>query len=158
MAMAPEHWASKDAPWMATGTHLTLATREERSRLELPIGGSVLRAVRVHTRHEVADIVEAITVPAQADPRQGAMQASTDARTLLARLETGLAEERLSIIPAPQWVADLLDIAAASPVLQIDRIVRSPLGRALEWRLTFSPSLPSGGGGGLWRRRRVHDG
>lgn len=142
MAFSIERSARPDGHWTTADKRSTTANAEESSRLCVPPGHLVVRVVRVHQSRGRIDLVEATVVPAGTAPRLAS---------------SGLAEERLSIVPAPAWVADQLDLAPAALVLKLDRIVRTPSGTPIEWRLTFSPSLTSPGTSGHHRKLRAQN-
>ena len=138
MAVAIERQTHPDGQWIITDKRSGLATKEECNHLALSAGRRVVRILRVRSVQGRNDLVEATVLPFGTAPH-------------LAR--SGVAEERLSIVPASRWVADQLDIPLSSPVLKLDRIVRTASGMPLEWRLTFSPSSSIGGGQTLRRPR-----
>jgi DNA-binding GntR family transcriptional regulator len=123
--------------WTTTEKRSALATKEESLRLGVAQGRPVVRLVRVRQAQGRNDLVEVTVMPF------GAAASLASA---------GQAEERLSIEPAPAWVAELLDVAVSLPVLKLDRVVRGPSGRRIEWRLTYSPSAAAPGMSGVRRK------
>ena len=114
--------------WTTAHNRFALATSEESVRLGVPLGRTVVRVMRVRQTQGRNDLVEATVLPMGASPRAAA---------------SGVAEERVSIVPAPDWVAEVLDVAASTPLLKLDRIMRTQAGAPIEWRLMFSLSSPS---------------
>lgn len=142
MAFAIERGAEPEGRWTTADKRPVLATKLESARLCVPQGRPLLRVLRLRQTQGRNDLVETTVM-------------SAGTAGLLA--SSGLAEERLSIVPAPEWVAKLLDIPRSTPVLKLDRIVRTPSGTPLEWRLTYSPTSTSGGGSGLRRKLRAQN-
>lgn len=142
MAIAIEREADPDGRWITAGKRFTLATKEESLRLGVSMGHPLLHVTRVRQTYGRNDLVE-VTV--------------LRAAQALDRVCSGIAEERLSMVLAPEPVAALLGVPASSPVLKLDRIVRTSSGTPVELRLIFSLSSASTGGSGLRRKLRAQN-
>lgn len=129
MAIA-ERSAPSENRWEIADKRSAGATQEESMHLGVSVGCPVVRVVRVRQSQGRNDLVEStVMLEGSAASMAGSM----------------FAEERLSIVPAPAWVAEILNVPVASPLLKLDCIVRTPSGVPLEWRLTFSPSASASG-------------
>lgn len=140
MAFAVERGTDPDGRWLMADRRCAFPTREEQSRLCVPPGKLVVRVVRVRSSQGRNDLLDVAV-----------MAEGTTSR----RIASGLAEEHVSIVPAPRWVADLLEVPASTLLLKLDRIVRTPSGVPLEWRLVFGLAAASGGTTPLRRKIRV---
>ncbi len=117
------------------------ATATEASRLALPKGDSVARIRRVRILGGVPAIVETIVLSEALFPeigRDGDLP-NTLYELYERRYEVTVAraEERLRATSASAAVADLLGIAVAAPLLEIDRTAFSLDGGPVEWRLSL---------------------
>jgi GntR family transcriptional regulator len=111
------------------------ATSTEAQRLQLLSGDPVWRIRRVRFDGESALMYEEVTLPVALFPD---LSECSTRIVLLAHqygLLLGKAEEKLSVGTASGVAAVALKIAEGSPVLVLDRVVRTIDGRAVEWRL-----------------------
>jgi GntR family transcriptional regulator len=136
---------------MADGEHLDgqtntthvaehAASDTERLRLQLGPEDRIFHIHRTRLRNDKPFMVEHAAVPA-------ALFRGLDAKTevparipLLAQqygVLLGHAEERVSVGPAPQPVAEALGIPPGTPVMVLDRIVQSLDSRPVEWRMAW---------------------
>jgi GntR family transcriptional regulator len=112
------------------------ANEPECLRLRLQPRDPVWRLRRARYLQDRAFMYEEISLPAELFPH---LHDRTYSRIpLLARqygLLLGPAQERISLGVASREAALALDIAQGSPVLMLDRVVRTIEGRAVEWRV-----------------------
>lgn len=111
------------------------ATPTEAQRLQLIKGDPVWRIRRVRFDGDSALMYEDVSLPVALFPE---LSASASRIVLLAHqhgLLLGRAEERLSVGMASEAAAGALQIPEGSPVMVLDRVVRTIDGRAVEWRL-----------------------
>lgn len=113
----------------------TVASAAEVQRLQLGSGDQVWRIRRVRYDGDSALMYEEASLPVALFPDLGE---SSSRIVLLAHqygLLLGKAEEKLSVGTASGAAADALNIPQGSPVMVLDRVVRTIHGRAVEWRL-----------------------
>ncbi|HEU4380841.1 MAG TPA: GntR family transcriptional regulator [Hyphomicrobiaceae bacterium] len=111
------------------------ATATEAQRLQLTSGDAVWHIRRVRFDGDSALMYEEVSLPAVLFP---ALSESSTRIVLLAHqygLLLGRAEEKLSIGAASEAAAEALQIPAGSPVIVLDRVLRTIDGRPVEWRL-----------------------
>lgn len=112
------------------------ANEMECRRLRLPPGDPVWRLQRVRVLQDQASMFERISLPARLFPQ---LEDRIDGRIVFLAQQCGvplgLAEERISIGAASHEAARALDIAPGSPVMVLDRVVRTIDGRPVEWRV-----------------------
>ena len=111
------------------------ATETEARRLQLISGDPVWRIRRVRFDGENALMYEDVSLPVALFPD---LSESSSRIVLLAHqygLLLGRADEKLSVGMASAPAAEALGIPVGSPVMMLDRVVRTIDGRAVEWRL-----------------------
>ena len=117
------------------------ANAEERDRLQLDASERVFRIQRIRHQNGRVFLIENVTLPARLFPdlaADGRKSAVADRVIALAQgygILLGKAEERVSAIAASPEIAQKLGIAAGTPVMVLDRIVRDLDGRPIEWRI-----------------------
>ena len=117
-----------------------VANELECARLCLPTGDRVYRIRRVRLSDDEPFMVEEASVPAALFPGLEEMRAFTHRIVCLAQkygILLGKAEERISMASASLKVADALCIVPDSPVVVLDRVVRTIDGRPVEWRMAW---------------------
>ncbi len=114
------------------------ANRAERERLQLPEGEEVVRIRRVQLQGDRPFMYEEVVLPAQyfpqLDERAQVLQRLADLAQEFG-LVLGRGSESVSVAIAGEAVAGGLGIAKGTPVLRLDRVVRTIDGRAVEWRV-----------------------
>jgi GntR family transcriptional regulator len=111
------------------------ASVAEAQRLQLKSGDPVWHIRRVRFDGDSALMYEEVSLPAVLFPD---LSESSTRIVLLAHqygLLLGKAEEKLSVGTASVAVAEALQIPEGSPVMVLDRVVRTIDGRPVEWRL-----------------------
>ena len=111
------------------------ASATEAQRLQLINGDQVWRIRRVRFDGDNALMYEEVSLPAALFPD---LSDSSTRIVLLAHqfgLLLGKADEKLSVGMASGAAADALHIPEGSPVMVLDRVVRTIDGRAVEWRI-----------------------
>jgi GntR family transcriptional regulator len=111
------------------------ATEIEARRLQLLSGDPVWRIRRVRFDGDSALMYEDVSLPVALFP---GLSESSSRIVLLAHqygLLLGKADEKLSVGMATGEAAAALNIPEGSPVMVLDRVVRTIDGRAVEWRL-----------------------
>lgn len=117
------------------------AGAQERERLRLQVGERVFRIERVRHQNGRVFLVERVTLPAALFPDLAgdARKTAVADRVIVLAQEYGIllgkAEERVSADGALPEIAQKLGIAAGTPVMVLDRIVRALDGRPIEWRV-----------------------
>ena len=117
------------------------ATGEERKRLDLEVGGDVIRITRVRTRDAKPFIAETIALPAKLFP--GLVDLPVIPNTLydLFQKSYGIlmmrTDDRLTAIVADAEAAAKLAVAPGMPLLRIDRIAYALDERPIEWRVSL---------------------
>ena len=112
-----------------------VANATERERLQLSNKNSVWRIRRVRYEADSAFMYEDVSLPVELFPE---LSDSSSRIVVLAPrygLLLGKAEERLSVGTATEPAATALCLAPRSPVMVLDRVVRTIDGRPVEWRL-----------------------
>ncbi|QFR34931.1 GntR family transcriptional regulator [Ancylobacter sp. TS-1] len=119
------------------------ATDEEHARLKMPADQrEVVRSVRLRSFGGVPKIVERVAQPSYLFPGLADLY-----RELLPETTYGIIErryrvlvvkvmERLTAIPASGKDSALLNVAAGTPVLEVDRIAEAIDGQYVEWRVS----------------------
>lgn len=117
-----------------------VASPEEAEKLELNAGEFVVQFKRVRYFNDVASIVETITLPLEHFPGFGTDVEPPNNLFRFYQSEYGVtiakAEEHLKAAAATEDEAELLGIAAGTPMLEIDRIAKMLDGRPVEWRVS----------------------
>jgi GntR family transcriptional regulator len=111
------------------------ATTVEAQRLQLTSGDQVWHIRRVRFDGDSALMYEEVSLPAVLFPE---LSESSTRIVLLAHqygLLLGKAEEKLSIGVASAAAAEALHIPVGSPVMVLDRILRTIDGRPVQWRI-----------------------
>jgi GntR family transcriptional regulator len=113
-----------------------IANEAERGRLELPGEHPVWRLRRVRFHRDQPFMYEELSLPAELFPR---LDEKVDNRIVVLAQQHGLllgtAQERISIATASRAAQDALSIATGSPVIMLDRVVRTIDGAPVEWRV-----------------------
>ncbi len=113
------------------------ASAAECERLQLRSKEAVWRIRRVRRYQGRALMCESVSLPAQPFPDLGGR--GDDSRIVVLAQQYGLllgaAEERISIGAASPQAARAFDIAQGSPIIVLDRVVRTIEGRPVEWRV-----------------------
>ena len=112
------------------------ASEEERRHLNLAPGEAVYRLQRVQGNRGQTCMVGEAVVPATLFPclperREAAVNVVTLAQA--AGILLGKGEDRISMRPAPEDVAEVLGVAHGTLVMYLERIVFALDGPALEW-------------------------
>lgn len=113
------------------------ANQAECLRLGLRAQDRVFRIRRTLTHKKQPFMLEEAAVPAGLFPGLADKQEAAHPLIVLCQkygILLGKAEERVSIALATKDVIENLGVAPASPVMVLDRVVRSLDGRAVEWR------------------------
>jgi GntR family transcriptional regulator len=116
------------------------ANELEFARLSLQKGDKVFRIRRVRFNDDEPSMLEEASVPAALFPGLEEMTAFTHRIVCLAQkygILLGKAEERISIASTSPRVADALRMVPGSPVVVLDRVVRTIDGRPVEWRMAW---------------------
>ncbi len=114
------------------------ADRLECDRLGLTPLDSVYRVRRVRLRDGQPFMVEDASMPAALFPGLASGDGYPHRIAALAQqhgMLLGKAQERVSVGAAAAEIAEALGIAAAAPVLVLDRVTQTLEGRAVEWRM-----------------------
>jgi GntR family transcriptional regulator len=115
------------------------ANEVECTRLRLRPEDRVYRIHRIRHHKGQIFLVEDVTLPAALFPELEDKKTSVTDRVIVLAQEYGLllgkAEERVSLSGASPAVAQKLGVAAGSPVMVLDRVVRALDGRPIEWRM-----------------------
>jgi len=109
-------------------------------RLRLREQDPVYRIRRVHIYDDRPFMVEAATIPAALFPGFVDKDSFCNRLIVLARrhgILVGTAEERASIGTASADIARDLNVAPASPLMVLDRVVLTHDGLPMEWRLAW---------------------
>lgn len=110
----------------------------ECARLRLGADEIVYR-IRSFRRHENRPyMVEKISMPAALFPdllRTNGFPHDISALARSRGMLLGKTEERISVLPAPQEVAETLLVASSSPLIVLDRVMLTLDGRRIEWRV-----------------------
>jgi GntR family transcriptional regulator len=112
------------------------ATEAECLRLQLRSQDPVWRIRRTRFDKEQAFMHEEVCLPAELFPNMN--DGSSDRLAVLAQqhgLLLGKAQERIAIGAASGEAAEVFDIAQGSPIIVLDRVVRTITGRPAEWRV-----------------------
>ncbi len=121
-----------------------VANEVECLRLQLRSQDPVWRVRRVRFHEDQAFMCEEVALPAELFPQ---LKDRDSSRIVALAQQYGLllgpAEERISIGEATRHTAEALDLAQGSPVMVLDRVVRTIDGRPVEWRLAQC-RLPDG--------------
>jgi GntR family transcriptional regulator len=116
------------------------ANELECARLGLRLQDRVYRILRSYFHEERPLMVEEASVPAELFPDLLKRRDAAERLTLMAqqyRLLPGKTEELISVRRAKASIAEALKVAAASPVLVLDRVTFDLRGRAIEWRVAY---------------------
>ena len=116
-------------------------TAEQQSHLELVSGDRVVALRRLRTLHKQATIVETIIQPLSIFP-------DIDKESVFPNSLYGLYQEKYGItivqvrdelraVALPEQYADLLELAAGTPVIYVERASINLAGRAVEWSTAF---------------------
>jgi GntR family transcriptional regulator len=115
---------------------LGASTAAESRSLDLERGATVARIVRRRDADGVPWSLDSSVLPAALVPGITGRDLSASLYALLEQ-EYGLAvadaDETIDVVPATASTADALDVAEATPLLQVWRIARDPDGRAFEF-------------------------
>lgn len=118
-----------------TGIAQDAASTAESLHLQLKPGDLVWRLYRVRREGKRAFMCEHIALPAKLFPQ---IRADTPNRIVALAHAHGLllgsSEERVSLGSASAEVAEKLDVAPGTPLLALDRVVRTTEGVPVEWR------------------------
>lgn len=117
------------------------ATEAEQRHLELDASQLVLRVMRLTFRDDRPSLYEQISMPLTRFPELDTDAPITSSLADIAQrhgLELSEATEQLRLVPAPRLVARQLRIAPRSRLLRLSRVVRTPDGRPVEWRVVFA--------------------
>lgn len=117
-----------------------LAVRREAGCLGIGHGAPVVRIRRVRSLDAMPAIAETIAVPQALFPDLAEIRELPNTLYDLYERRYGItiarAVERLTAVAADERDARLLDIAAGTPLLQIDRIALALDGKPVEWRVS----------------------
>ena len=116
------------------------ATEPERDRLQLGADDAVFRIHRIRHHKGQVYLVEDASLPAALFPGLAQRSSVADRIIVLAQeygLLLGKAAERVSLGQASATVAQTLGIAAGSPLMVLDRVVKTLDGRPIEWRMAY---------------------
>jgi GntR family transcriptional regulator len=116
------------------------ANESEQERLQLTSSDLVLRTRRIHYDDDRPLMYEEATLAIGRFPGLELTRSENYRITNLARrygVRMGQASERASVTGAPPEVARLLIVEPGTPILNLDRVVRSANGQPLEWRIGF---------------------
>lgn len=114
------------------------ANEIERKRLCLLSGDRVYRTRRRRLIGELPFILEEASLPAKVFPGLPIMLSLTHRIATVAHtygILLGKGEERISIRVASATEVESLGVAPSSPIMVLDRVMRSLDGRAIEWRV-----------------------
>lgn len=114
------------------------ANQTEAQHLELRNGEPIFRIHRLRAHHGVPLMVEESIVPQALFPGLERETDDSPSIVVLARhygVLLGRAEEKVGVAAAKGDVAKLLGVEENTPVLLLDRVVRTIDGRPIEWRL-----------------------
>lgn len=117
-------------------------TSDECQALELGSGMAVVRIKRVRYLNDEAVITESLTVPSDVFPGLEEQPADRLPNTLYSFYESEYgvviahASERLRAIAATPLEAELLGVAAGSPLLAVERRALDLNNRPVEWRIS----------------------
>ena len=113
------------------------ASDSERARLQLITGDQVYRISRIRSHLGKAFMIEGASLPAALFPQlvERALQSHRLVEIAQAySLLLGNAEERILIGTCSPLAAEALNLAPGTPVLVLDRVIRTRNGRPAEWR------------------------
>jgi len=117
-----------------------LAVRLEAACLGIGRGAPVIRIRRVRSLDGLPAIAETITVPQARFPDLADIREVPNTLYDLYERRYGItiarAVERLTAVPADERDAKLLEVAAGTPLLQIDRVALALDGNPVEWRVS----------------------
>jgi GntR family transcriptional regulator len=111
------------------------ANEMESERLQLRIEDPVWHIRRVRYEADSPFMYEEVSLPAELFPGLSDNPSRIVFLAQRYRLLLGKAEERLAVGKASSPAAAALRVAPASPVMVLDRVVRTIDGRPVEWRL-----------------------
>ena len=115
------------------------ASRIERDRLALGHGARVVRVSRLRSLDGRLCIAENLSLPAALFPGLAAMSLPNTLYGLYATrfgITIAVAKERLKAVALAPAQAVLLDVAAGTPALEVDRVAFDLEERPVEWRLS----------------------
>ncbi|MBO22880.1 MAG: GntR family transcriptional regulator [Rhodospirillaceae bacterium] len=116
------------------------ATEDERNRLQLAIGDSVIALHRVRSLGDSPAIVERLTLPQKFFPGLGNETRLPENLYRFFQGEYGItvakATESVRAVAADPLEAQLLSVMPEAPLLEIDRVAVTIDGRPVEWRLS----------------------
>jgi GntR family transcriptional regulator len=116
------------------------ADDEAARALALPSGAAVVRLERVRSLGGEVCIAERIVVPAALFPGLAERELPNNLYELYAAqfgVVVGRASEKLRAVAAGAGEAELLGVAAGSPLLRVDRTAFSIDGKLVEWRISW---------------------
>lgn len=113
------------------------ASEAERNSLELSAGKMVLRVKRLRCQDDGGISYERSALPLELFPDLDADRAVADSIVKLVGMQglvLGIAAERLRIVTCTAEVAPHLGVPGGTPILEVERLVRTADGRPVEWR------------------------
>ncbi|HKH95475.1 MAG TPA: GntR family transcriptional regulator, partial [Beijerinckiaceae bacterium] len=116
------------------------ADEETAAALGLAPGAAVVRLERVRSLAGEVCIAERIVVPAALFPGIAERELPNNLYELYAAqfgVVVGRASEKLRAVPAAAREAELLGVAAGTPLLRVDRTAFSIDGKLAEWRVSW---------------------
>ena len=129
--------------WIASMTKaitgVAVMQQVERGRLDLVRSARVVRIERVRAVDAKLCVVETISVPAGLFPGIAQIELPNTLYSLYATrygITIATANERLKAVAIAPREAELLQVAAGSPALEIDRVAIDLEERPVEWRLS----------------------
>jgi GntR family transcriptional regulator len=114
------------------------ANDAECARLQLHVRDPVYRVHRVRFHEDQPFMIEQASMPRALFPALEANNISSQGIVALAQqngILLGKAEERISIGMAAEVVAKALRVSPNAPVMVLDRVLLTRVGRPVEWRL-----------------------
>ncbi len=117
------------------------ANEAEQKRLRLPPTARVLRLMRVRYQDDRPLSYEQIVLPLVRFPALANEPPITSSISEIAQrygLALGRVTEQARLVGAPKFVAEHLRVASGTQLLRLNRIVRTPDGQAVEWRVVFA--------------------
>lgn len=115
------------------------ASEKERARLALQKGDEVYRCERTRTLNGHRFMAETLVIPKalfpQLETRLFSIPRTSFTAARLHGLLVGKAEERVDIVPADSIDAKSLDTTVGTPLLRLDRVIRTRAGQPIEWRV-----------------------
>ncbi|MEE7504917.1 GntR family transcriptional regulator [Methylobacterium mesophilicum] len=122
-----------------TGIAEATASADERGRLDLVRSARVVRIERVRAVDATLCVVETISVPAGLFPGIAQIELPNTLYSLYATrygITIATANERLKAVAIGPREAELLQVPAGTPALEIDRVAIDLEERPVEWRLS----------------------